>query len=199
MSRGHFPPNFAMVLFFLFGFGFAGEFARAQTTSWAPFPSSENIQNKFHLGQTPGCNCGIDAGSTDTHINKIYVEPTAIVTTSGRPISIRYDASAVCRGQTIRDLNGIPITNPKHGRMGTIEWQPGTIQDLPDTFGVATFSGYTQPTTNQIALTIQVQCYDIGALCTTANKYNVCPNGRAKSVTIPVRVAKAGAAKTELR
>ena len=107
-----------------------------------------------------------------------------ITTKIGKPITIRYDASGICNGQTIRDSNGKSL--PRRGRLGTVEWQVGTIQDLPDTYGKVTFRGYAQASAYTVRISINVQCYSLGAKCTSKGNYNPC----AVNAEIPVTVTQ---------
>jgi hypothetical protein len=166
------------------------ESSLAQTTKYAPFPGNETIQSKL-WHQISGCKCGIGKGPPDypeSFRQHITLAPTAVGTppdppvAAGKPIQIRYDASVLCNGQGFLDSNGVDFSKPNFGGVGTVTWEPGVIQTLPNLYGIITFSGYKQPTNDSIAISISVQCVDTGS----ANCRTTCPI----SASIPVNVAR---------
>jgi hypothetical protein len=69
--------------------------------------------------------------------------------------------------------------------LGTVQWEVGAVSDLPLEWGIITYdTGYAQPTSEQIQISIKVQCYDSGPKCTAPGHYQVCP----AQGTIPVTV-----------
>lgn len=139
--------------------------------TYQPFPPEETLQARFG-DQRPGCACGIGKNhGRDSHFDAMLVAPSSVQTAPNTPISITYDASGICWGQSIRQVSG---------RHGTVIWGPGTIQDLPDTFGIVTVPGYSQPTTQQIQIEVKVDCYDDGSAH--------CSNRCSASATVPVVV-----------
>jgi hypothetical protein len=155
----------------------------AQTTSYKPFPANETIQSS-KWSQVPGCSCGIYEKAVEDFRRTMAVSPTTLTATVGQPVQIRYDASAICNGQGVRDVNGVDVSKPNFGGVGTVTWEAGSIQTLPNSYGIVTYSGYLQPKTDTIKFDIKVQCYDTGAKCKEAGHYQVCP----ASATIPVTI-----------
>lgn len=159
----------------------------AQPFTFTPLPAQASIMNQ-NFQQVAGCSCYIPnsypPGSYPWKLlNTIQVSPTRVVTTVGQPVQIRYDASAMCMGQTTRDKNGIESgKNP--GPFGTATWEVGSVQNLPDLYGQIAYSGYQQPISTSITINLNPQCYDTGAKCRMPNKYSQC----SASITIPVDV-----------
>jgi hypothetical protein len=91
----------------------------------------------------------------DSHFDATLVAPTSVQTAPNTPISIKYDASGICWGQSVRRVNG---------RHGTVIWAPGTIQDLRDTYGIVTIPGYSQPTTQQVQIESRLIAMTMGVL-----------------------------------
>jgi hypothetical protein len=156
----------------------------AQTPIFTPFPAKENVQTVL-WHQIAGCTCGINPNQTAfPFLQKVEVSPKQVNDKVGHDIKIRYDASAICNGQTIRDPSG-KIYGQGNGPLGTATWQAGTVQDLPDVFGdLSLRGGYAQAGKYTITINMNLQCYDTGAKCTAPNHYNVCN----RSVTIPVNI-----------
>jgi len=154
----------------------------SSTYTMFPYPNTITGTNKI---QIPGCSCGT---------NKVTVSPTSVITKVNTPVQIRYDASPICNKQTIRDLSGNlhPYVdgaddNSQVGSLtlGTVQWEVGAVSDLPLEWGIITYdTGYVQPTSEQIQISIKVQCFDSGPKCTAPGHYQVC---EAQS-TIPVTV-----------
>jgi len=178
--------KFVSILFFLFG----ASLLFAQTTTYKRFPGNEALQSaRWH--QIAGCGCGINPSYPEDFRKTITVSPTSVTTVVGQPVQIRYDASTICNGQGVRDVNGVDVSKPNFAGVGTVTWEAGVIQNLPDAYGIVTFSGYAQPTTDSIKFNIQVQCYDTGAKCTTPDHYMVCPTSTTIPVTVTARKKKA--------
>ena len=155
----------------------------AQTTKYTRFPVNQTIQfSRWH--QVAGCACGIDPTYLEGFRKQITVSPNIVKVSLGQKVQIRYDGSAICNGQTVRDTNGVEIRKPKFAGVGTVDWDDGTVQRLPDTYGIVSFSGYTQTKVDAIRFDITVQCYDAGAECPYAQKYQTC----RRAITIPVTV-----------
>ena len=110
--------------------------------------------------QRPGCACG-PLGAV--------VSPTSITAKAGTSVSLRFDTSRICYGQTVIDMAGKSL-GPGGGIAGTMTWENGAVQDLPDTWGVATYvPGYAQAGAYSLQLTVNVQCTDSGSKgCTRA-------------------------------
>ena len=90
-------------------------------------------------------------------LQKIQVSPTQVTEKVGHDVKIRYDAGAICNGQTIRDANGT-IFGQGNGPLGTATWQVGTVQDLPDVFGDLTQrGGYVQAGKYTIMINMNLQ------------------------------------------
>ncbi len=147
--------------------------AVAQTTSFAHFPGSESLQSKFGFQHgTPGCSCGIGPEvNYNPHFKKMAVSPSSVNTKVNTPVAIRFDASGICLGQSTRMVNG---------EFGSIVWQPGTTQSLPDSYGIATLSGYAQPKTDTIYVQVTAECFD--------NGYPKCSNRCTAKASIPVTI-----------
>lgn len=164
-------------------FGATGLFA--QTTKYARLPVTQTIQfSRWH--KVAGCACGIDPTYLEDFRKQITVSPNIVKVSLGQKVQIRYDASAICNGETIRDTNGVEIGKPKFAGVGTVNWDDGTVQKLPDVYGIVSHSGYTQTNVDDIRFDITVQCYDAGADCPYAQKYQTC----RRAITIPVTVNK---------
>src|ERR1700675_2168721 len=106
--------------------------------SYQPFDPSQDIQNTIVKKQVPGCACAYTV--MYPQLKDIQVSPTSVQTTVGQSVQIRYDASGVCMGQTVRNSNG-----QTSAPYGTARWEVGAMQDLPDTYGIISFTGYNQP------------------------------------------------------
>jgi hypothetical protein len=159
----------------------------AQSYTFTPLDPHQSLMATEHVPQIPGCTCHMGKGyayNNDKLLEQIFLNPTAVQTGVNQSVQIRYDASAICGGQTVRDVDGHAYGSANFEGVGTILWEPGQAQHLPEGFGLATFSGYSQPKTAQITVNIAVQCYDTGAKCTVANHYNNC----TLSSTIPLTV-----------
>lgn len=144
--------------------------------SYAPFPAAESRQNTPPVSsrQVPGCDCG----------TKTVAVPSSITTRVGTPVTLRYDASNICQGQTVRDLNGKEF-GKGFASAGKVQWEIGAVQTLPDAYGVATYDkGYSQAGSSTATVTVSVQCYDVGAKCKSSTHYNVC----TATGTVPVNI-----------
>jgi hypothetical protein len=160
--------------------------AFSQTTTWVPILANQQIQNVY-WHQVAGCSCGIYPTHTVSQMRSIFVDPTSITSKTGKDVQIRYDASANCNGQTIQDDHGTKFGTPGFKGVGTIEWEPGVIQELPELAGIATLKkGFSEATSYPVKVNIAVQCFDSGAKCTVNNNATSCP----LSVVIPVSVTK---------
>jgi hypothetical protein len=163
----------------------------AQTYTFTKLDPTQSLMASEHVPQIPGCSCHMGKGyayNGDKMLEQIFLNPTAVQTPANQSVQIRYDASAICGGQTIRDVDGHEYASAGFEGVGTIEWEPGVVQHLPEGFGLVTLSGYSQPKSAQITVKIAVQCYDIGAKCTMPNKYTNC----TLSSSIPLTVTLAG-------
>jgi hypothetical protein len=167
---------------------------------YTPIPPSQTIINKY-FSQIPGCACYIPAAIQlpktpdffpDYLKNSIDVSPTSVVTKVGQQVQIRFDASAICMGQSYKDKNGVAY--PNNGPVGTAQWQAGSIQNLQNLSGVITFSGYQQAKADSIVISLNPQCWDTGAKCTTPDHVTQCNT----SVTIPVTVLGSDATQAEI-
>jgi hypothetical protein len=156
----------------------------AQTPIYAPFPDYETWMANYGV-QEPGCACG------KTNNLPIYIDPTAITSAPvNSDIKLRYDASGICQGQSIKDAKG-NIYRSASFIAGTVLWEPGVELNLPDVFGIVTLpGGFNQVTNYSIAFKISVQCYD-NAVSTTPRR--PCSNTCSVSATIPVTISAATA------
>jgi hypothetical protein len=168
--------------------------------SYAPIPPWEEIINKY-FAQQPGCSCYIPSALQypktnnyfpDYLLDNIDVSPSAVVTKVGQQVQIRFDASAICMGQSYKDSSGVAY--PNNGPIGTVQWQAGSIQNLKDFSGVITFTGYQQSKVDSIVVTLNPQCWDTGSKCTTPDHVTQCN----ASVRIPVTVLDAKATPAEI-
>ena len=154
----------------------------AQTITYNSFPASETIQSsQWH--QITGCHCGIDKTLPEPFRKTITVNPSQVQTRVNQPVQIRYDASTICNGQGVLDVNGVDISKPNFGGVGTIQFEAGAIKTLPDAYGIVTFSGYTQAKNDTIHINIALQCYDTGG-----DAAHHCITSCGASIDIPVVV-----------
>jgi hypothetical protein len=156
------------------------------TYSHVNFPIEQTINySKRKIGQ-PGCYCGYD----DRNHRSMSVSPTSVPHVKvGQPITLRYDASEVCLGQTIANLQNVNSPDPRapdnpNLNLGTADWQVGSPQSLPREWGEITFPGYTQSGTYTVTINIRVLCKDKkgNAGCTTGS------NGCGSQVSVPINV-----------
>jgi hypothetical protein len=151
--------------------------------TYAKFPADQDVQNTVARGvQVEGCACGMGPAATNPQLRNMLVSPTSGKPILGQAFQIRYDASAICRGQSVRDTNG--VAGAGMGPLGTANWQTGAIQDLPDAYGIIS---YAFPSAGHFDVTIHIklQCYDSGAKCQEAGHYSTCE----VSATVPVDVS----------
>jgi hypothetical protein len=142
------------------------------------------IQSQANPAQVPGCACGISKDQPDSKLKAVQVSPASATAKVGEAVNIRFDASRICQGQTIRDSNGVEYGKPGFRGVGYVKWEELSSLTLPDTAGHAIYSGYEQAGKYTIEVNIAVQCYDIGARCTQPTHYNVCQT----SALIPITV-----------
>jgi hypothetical protein len=154
--------------------------AQPATITYQPFPASQTLQSG--QPQHSGCFCGIYAGAIDPIRRAITVSPSNVQTRVNQKVQIRYDASLICNGQSIADMNGVDSKKPNFGGVGTIQFESGAVMTLPNTYGIATFSGYTTAKTDSIHIIIKLQCYDTGS----ANCIRPC----GAAIDIPVTVTQ---------
>jgi hypothetical protein len=95
-------------------------------------------------------------------------------------------------GQTIRDKNG--TSYPNNGPLGTATWEVGAVQNLPDIYGMITYTAYQQPKNETITITVNPQCYDTGAKCRMPNKYSQC----SATMSVPIVVLPAATPPAEV-
>ena len=150
--------------------------ALAQETTYTPFPGNQTLMSKYGK-QIPGCSCGIGPGQSD-HFKSMLVDPTQARTQVGQQVQIRYDASGICNGQGVAPIDG---------RFGTAKWRAGTIQDLPDAYGIIALpKGYSQASTEQITIEVKLTCVDV-----------TCRMGCSAKIDIPVTVVSKDAPKAK--
>ena len=145
---------------------YAVPFLSAQSYTFTPLDPHGSLYANEIGKQIPGCSCHMGKGyayNGDRLLEQIFLNPTAVQTEVNQSVQIRYDASAICGGQTIRDSDGNPYGSTGFKGLGTIHWEPGEIQPLPEGLGLVTCSGYSHAKYAQITVSINVQCYDTGA------------------------------------
>lgn len=161
--------------------------AKAASATFTLFPYAETIQGSppENTLRHPGCSCGLD--SNPRH-NSVTFSPLTLTAKVGQPVTVRYDASMICRKQTIRDLNGTvhaPVDQVGNLKLGSAQWELGAVQDLPLEYGIITYPGYAQVGNGEIKLEVNVQCADKpGNSDCPASGYNTCQ----AFATIPIRV-----------
>jgi hypothetical protein len=133
--------------------------------------------------QHAGCACGADGD--DIRYRGIDVQQEVFARV-GQPVALRFDASTICRGQTILDTNNVRLVHGGQGpAVGRIRWAPGLSHQLPDVFGIATLTGgYATGGKYTIELDLDVRCFDTGSECKIGNKYVEC----SAKATVPVVV-----------
>jgi hypothetical protein len=140
--------------------------------SFAPFAVGEKtIQSQ--MPQIPGCECGIGQDQTDPRLKRVQVSPESVRAKVGEQVDIRFDATRICQGQTVRSVSGIESGKPSFAA-GTIQWEELAQTQLPDGYGHALYSGYTQAGDYTVRIKIDVQCFDIGAKCKEPSHYKTC-------------------------
>jgi hypothetical protein len=164
----------------------------AQTAQYTRFPAAQTIQSsQWH--KVAGCDCGIDPTYPEDFRKQIMVSPNSLKVSLRHKFQLRYDASAICNGQTIRDTNGVEVGKPNFAGVGTVDFDNGTVQKLPNIYGIVSYPGYTKTGAqigsdiDSIRFDITVQCYDpraAGAECPYPQKYQTC----RRAITIPVTV-----------
>jgi hypothetical protein len=183
----------------LLALSLSSTFCFAQFTE-TPIPAPQAILNQY-FGQQPGCSCYIPSALQypktknyfpDYLLDNIVVSPSSVVTTVGQQVQIQFDASAICMGQSFKDQHGVAY--PNNGPIGTVQWEAGSVQDLKNFSAVVTFTGYQQAKADNIVVSLNPQCWDTGAKCTTPNHVTQCN----ASVTIPVTVLAANATQAEI-
>jgi hypothetical protein len=127
-----------------------------------PIEQTTNYQKRPAHGE-PGCACGYRA-SLQQHMS---ITPTSILDARvGQPITLRYDASEICLGQTIANTQNVTSPDPMAAdnpglNLGTADWQVGDLQSLPREWGEITLpGGYTQPGSYIVTIKIAVLCKD---------------------------------------
>ena len=157
------------------------------TYSHADFPIEQttNYQKRPTRGE-PGCACGYHA-SLQQHMS---VSPISILDAKvGQPITLRYDASEICLGQTIANSQNVSSPDPKTPEnpalnLGTADWQVGDLQSLPREWGEITHPGYTQPGSYTVTIKIAVLCKDQAGNAGCESGFRAC----STTVSIPVNV-----------
>lgn len=151
-----------------------------------PIEQTTSYQKRRTHGE-PGCACGYDA-SLQQHMS---VTPTSILDAKvDQPITLRYDASEICLGQTI--ANPQNVTSPDPGaadnpalNLGTGDWQIGDLQSLPREWGEITLpSGYTQPGGYNVTIKIAVLCKDATGNAGCESGFRAC----STTVSVPINV-----------
>lgn len=138
---------------------------QAQAPTFQSFPEEQSIEAVYggnipnHRGN--GHACGIGSGQEDSHIKAMFVAPKSITSAQrNTPLTIRYDASAICRGQMYADQQGRPFGKGM-GSVGTVRWQPGVIQNLPSIYGVVTLpGGFSEVTSYDVTLEVKAMCVE---------------------------------------
>jgi hypothetical protein len=150
-----------------------------------PIEQTANYQARpDRAHQTQGCACGY------TTRNHMTVTPTSIPDAKvGQDVTLRYDASEICQGQTITNLQNVNSPDPRNPddpslNLGTADWQIGDLQSLPREWGIITLpGGYAQSGTYTVTIGFTVHCTDKpSAVCLTGS------NGCSTKVSVPVVV-----------
>jgi hypothetical protein len=145
----------------------------------------------------PNCECGIapDDASPNYQLGAvttrhIQVSPSAVTTQSGVGFTLTYDATNICRGDTITTPQGTPMafnqdlkpitSAPDAGwiEVGTIDWGD-EVEGLTRTYGILSHK-YPDSGPRDILLTIDVGCANY--------RYSGCPGACKRSVTVPAQV-----------
>jgi hypothetical protein len=139
----------------LIGSGFAQQF------SFRTFDGKDDLLNtKYSILKNPNyetCGIGHD-NAADNRPATIEVFPEQVSAHVGDKVELRFDATTICRGNMVTDPRGVAVGHG-NGRLGYIEWEPGAVQSLPDTYGIASYNtGYSQPRTGSILVYINLRC-----------------------------------------
>jgi len=158
------------------------------TYSHANFPIEQttNYQKRPTHGEL-GCACGYDA-SLQQHMS---VTPTGIFDAKiGQPITLRYDASEICLGQTIANSQNVASPDPKAAdnpalNLGTADWEVGDFQSLPREWGEITLpDGYSQSGSYTVTIKIAVLCKDKAGNAGCESGFRGC----STTVRVPIKV-----------
>jgi hypothetical protein len=163
------------------------------TYSHANFPIEQttNYLLSLRTPRNPGCTCGYSDNVPAEYAKKMTVAPLSVPNAVvNQPVTLRYDASQICLGQTIANQNGVNSPDPRapdnpNLNLGTATWAEGIYnQSLPREWGEITFS-YPQSGNYLATINITVECKD-----KPGNKG--CPStgyrGCSAEVTVPVTV-----------
>jgi hypothetical protein len=152
---------------------FADAVTAQPAANFTPTPRDQTLQATGAGGpQKAGCEC---------HENMIVLTPPEGTAQIGQPFALRFDASRMCFGQTIRDSKGHALAHGQPGaNMGTVTWEAGSIESLPDVFGQVS---HTFQSGGDYTATISIdgQCYDTGGSCRESDHYKKCAQtGKSK-------------------
>jgi hypothetical protein len=152
------------------------------TLNYKRCPDGKGCQGEGGRG---GCSCAFDSAAFHSG-KEMTVSPTNIVTTVGQDVTVNYDASLICYGQTIDNMDNVDSPDPRAPdkptlNLGSVDWQVLQSQSLPREWGTITLpGGYTQAGSYTINFQFTVKCVDRGP----AN----CSNSCSTHASIPVTV-----------
>jgi hypothetical protein len=102
--------------------------------------------------------------------NQIRFSPNPIVAKQGQPMTVRFDATAACNGQSVEDFSG------------TVTWKAGSVTPLADSYGFGTYT-YSLPGFQQIRMQMSYRCTDTSGASSCSSvgvvSVNVAPRARA--------------------
>lgn len=163
-------------------------------------PVGQRVIDQFHV-PVPGCYWGIFSDDTPPTYNvgnellrHIQVSPTSIPAKVGQPFDLTYDASYLCKGQTITNQNYTPwnfdqdlkdVNTPVDGgwvEIGTVYWgDTGSIEGLTRSYGVLRHT-YPSPGPRTILIQLNFACIDYGdRTCPPVPPYR-------RSISVPANV-----------
>ena len=108
-----------------------------------PFGQTRQQARGCQGKQCPGVKTAYECGTND-----IQFSPNPIQARQGQPMTIRFDATTMCNGQTIENF------------VGTVKWETGGNSQLSDAYGFATYT-YTQAGQQQVGMQMNYHCKDV--------------------------------------
>jgi hypothetical protein len=128
-----------------------------------------NLTTAVTSGMQPMVGCGCWPSESQSP-QDIAVSPEGGITAHvGQPVELRYDGSRVCHRQGIWDMSGKvhkPVDQIGDLNLGSIQWEIGSVWQLPLEWGIVTYSGYSQVGFQTVTFTIKLQCHDDFKNCT---------------------------------
>jgi len=158
------------------------KFTTAPSATYTLFDYLETQMGLHPEPRHPGCACGLSGPYALA--KEMQFSPNPVKTKVGQPVEVSYDASQICRKQTILDMNGNqhpPVDQIGGLVLGTVQWEVGSVSQLPLEWGTLDYSGYQQASGQQITVDIKVQCYDSGVPCKSTCE---------SKLTVPVQFGK---------